>query len=100
MVAHFDRPHTSNGSTGAIGGRPEHLRGTAFDFRNLVHRRIETLRTPFCAEPGTGQESEDVLPIRVQVVRNQPAPWRFAWSATCTLLNAAVNARCRCPAER
>ena len=35
VLAHFDRPGTSNGPTEAINGRLEHLRGTALGFRNL-----------------------------------------------------------------
>jgi len=37
VLAYFDRPGTSNGSTEAINGRLEHLRGTALGFRNLTH---------------------------------------------------------------
>jgi len=37
VLAHFDRPGTSNGPTEAINGRLEHLRGSALGFRNLVH---------------------------------------------------------------
>jgi len=35
VLAHFDRPGTSNGPTEAINGRLEHLRGSALGFRNL-----------------------------------------------------------------
>jgi transposase len=45
VLAHFDRPGTSNGPTEAINGRPEHLHGSALGFRNLTHyitRRLET----------------------------------------------------------
>jgi transposase len=34
VLAHFDRPGTSNGPTEAINGRLEHLRGSALGFRN------------------------------------------------------------------
>lgn len=37
MLAHFDRPGTSNGPTEAINGRLEHLRDAAFGFRNLTN---------------------------------------------------------------
>ena len=37
VLAHFDRPGTSNGPTEAINGRLEHLRGTALGFRNLAN---------------------------------------------------------------
>jgi transposase len=37
MLVYFDRPRTSNGPTEAINGRLEHLRGTAFGFRNLTN---------------------------------------------------------------
>jgi transposase len=37
VLAYFDRPGTSNGPTGAINGRLEHLRGSALGFRNLTH---------------------------------------------------------------
>ncbi|WP_058954282.1 ISL3 family transposase [Kocuria rhizophila] len=37
VLAFFDRPGTSNGSTEAINGRLEHLRGIALGFRNLTH---------------------------------------------------------------
>ncbi|VBA34604.1 hypothetical protein LAUMK35_05769 [Mycobacterium pseudokansasii] len=37
MLANFDRPGTSNGSTEAINGRLEHLRGSALGFRNLTN---------------------------------------------------------------
>ncbi len=33
----FERPGTSNGPTGAINGRLEHLRGSAPGFRNLTN---------------------------------------------------------------
>ena len=37
VLAHFDRPGTSNGPTEAINGRLEHLRGTTLGFRNLTN---------------------------------------------------------------
>jgi transposase len=37
VLAYFDRPGTSNGPTEAINGRIEHLRGSAFGFRNLTN---------------------------------------------------------------
>jgi transposase len=37
VLAHFDRPHTSNGPTEAINGCLEHLRGSALGFRNLIN---------------------------------------------------------------
>lgn len=37
VLAYFDRPGTSNGPTEAINGRLEHLRGSAFGFRNLIN---------------------------------------------------------------
>ena len=37
ILAYFDRPGTSNGPTGAINGRLEHLRGSALGFRNLTN---------------------------------------------------------------
>ncbi|GFG75134.1 ISL3 family transposase [Mycobacterium botniense] len=37
ILAYFDRPGTSNGPTEAINGRLEHLRGSAFGFRNLTN---------------------------------------------------------------
>ncbi len=37
VLAFFTRPGTSNGSTEAINGRLEHLRGSALGFRNLTH---------------------------------------------------------------
>jgi transposase len=37
VLAYFDRPGTSNGPTGAINGRLEHLRGSALGFRNLTN---------------------------------------------------------------
>ena len=37
VLAYFDRPGTSNGPTGAINGRLEHLRGSAPGFRNLTN---------------------------------------------------------------
>jgi transposase len=37
ILAYLDRPGTSNGPTEAINGRLEHLRGTAFGFRNLTN---------------------------------------------------------------
>jgi transposase len=37
VLAYFDRPGTSNGSTEAINGRLEHLRGSALGFRNLTN---------------------------------------------------------------
>lgn len=36
VLAHFDRPGTSNGPTEAINGRLEHLSGSALGFRNLT----------------------------------------------------------------
>ena len=43
VLAHFDRPGTSNGPTEAINGRLEHLRGTALGFRNLGHYLLRAL---------------------------------------------------------
>ncbi|BBY58516.1 hypothetical protein MSAR_16520 [Mycolicibacterium sarraceniae] len=37
VLAHFDRPGTSNGPAEAINGRLEHLRGSALGFRNLTN---------------------------------------------------------------
>jgi transposase len=37
VLAHFDRPGTSNGPTEAINGRLEHLRGSALGFGNLTN---------------------------------------------------------------
>jgi len=37
VLAHFERPGTSNGPTEAINGRLEHLRGSALGFRNLTN---------------------------------------------------------------
>jgi transposase len=37
VLAHFDRPGTSNGPTEAINGRLEHLRDSALGFRNLTN---------------------------------------------------------------
>jgi len=37
VLAHFDRPGTSNVPTEAINGRLEHLRGSALGFRNLTN---------------------------------------------------------------
>jgi len=44
IPAYFDRPGTSNGSTEAINGRREHLRGTALGFRNLANDIARSLR--------------------------------------------------------
>ena len=55
ILAYFDHPHTSNGPTGAINGRLEHLRGSALGLAKphpLHHastprnRRIQTPTTP------------------------------------------------------
>lgn len=37
VLAFFRRPSTSSGPTEAINGRIEHLRGSAFGFRNITH---------------------------------------------------------------
>lgn len=37
ILAYLDRPGTSNGTTEAINGRLEHLRGSALGFRNLTN---------------------------------------------------------------
>ncbi|GAA1153688.1 hypothetical protein GCM10009579_37070 [Streptomyces javensis] len=37
VLAHFDRPGTSNGPTEAINDRLEHLRGSALGFRSLTN---------------------------------------------------------------
>jgi len=37
VLAYFDRPGTSNGSTEGINGRLEHLRGSALGFRNFTN---------------------------------------------------------------
>lgn len=37
VLAYFDRPGTSKGTTEAINGRLQHLRGTALGFRNLTN---------------------------------------------------------------
>ena len=41
--AYFDRPRTSNGPTGAAGGRLEHLHGIALGIRNLTHYTTRSL---------------------------------------------------------
>lgn len=44
ILAYFDRPGTSNGPTGAINGRLEHLRGSALGvFRNLTNHVARSL---------------------------------------------------------
>ena len=43
VLAFFDRPGTSNGSTEAINGRLEHLRGSALGFRNLTNHVARSL---------------------------------------------------------
>jgi len=37
VLAHLDRPGTSNGPTQTVNGRIEHLRGSALGFRNLTN---------------------------------------------------------------
>ena len=37
VLAHFDRPGTSNGPTEALNSRLEHVRGSALGFRNLAN---------------------------------------------------------------
>ncbi len=37
VLAHVNRPGTSNGPTEALNGRLEHLRGSALGFRNLTN---------------------------------------------------------------
>ena len=37
VLAHFNRPGTSNGPTEALNGRLEHLRASALGFRNLTN---------------------------------------------------------------
>ena len=43
VLAYFDRPRTSNGPTGAAGGRLEHLHGIALGIRNLTHYTTRSL---------------------------------------------------------
>ena len=43
VLAHFDRPGTSNGPTEAINGRLEALRRNALGFRNLINYRVRSL---------------------------------------------------------
>jgi transposase len=43
VLACFDRPGTSNGPTGALNGRLEHLRGPALGFRNLTNYLARSL---------------------------------------------------------
>ena len=43
VLAYFDRPGTSNGSTEAMNGRLEHLRGSALGFRNLTNYLARSL---------------------------------------------------------
>jgi transposase len=43
ILAYFDRPGTSNGTTEAINGRLEHLRGSALGFRNLTNHIARSL---------------------------------------------------------
>jgi hypothetical protein len=52
VLAYFDL-HAPNGPTEAINGRPEALRRSALEFRNLTHYRILTtaLRQPGPADP-------------------------------------------------
>ncbi len=57
VLAYFEHPCTSNGSTEAINGRLEHLRGIALSFRNLTnyitrapgHRQFQARPTPHSA---------------------------------------------------
>jgi len=60
VLAYFDRPRTSNGSTEAINGRLEHLRGTALRSatspttpceRSSTAAASENAYTAFCDEP-------------------------------------------------
>jgi hypothetical protein len=60
VLAYFDRPGTSNGTTEAINGRLEHVRGSALGFRNLTNYIADALSrpagsgpdyTPDCQEP-------------------------------------------------
>jgi hypothetical protein len=44
VLAYFDRPGTSNRPTEAINSRLEHLRGSAFGFRNLTNDIARSLR--------------------------------------------------------
>lgn len=37
VLAHFDRPGTSNGPAGVMNGRMKHLCGSALGFRNLTN---------------------------------------------------------------
>lgn len=62
VPACFGRPGTSNGSTAAINGRLERLRGTSLGFRDLTNYITDSRSTPaasdpdytlFCDEPDT-----------------------------------------------
>jgi len=52
VLAHFDRPGTSNGPTEAINGRFEHLRGSALGFRNLTNYIARSLLETGGFRPG------------------------------------------------
>ena len=52
ILAHYDRPGTSNGPTEAINGRLEHLRGSARGFRNLTNYIARSLLETGGFRPG------------------------------------------------
>jgi transposase len=51
IVDGLDRPGTSNGTTEAINGRLEHLRGSALGFRNLTNYIADALSRPAGSRP-------------------------------------------------
>jgi len=61
VLAYFDRPHTSNGPTEAIG-RLEHLRGSALGFRNLTNYIARSLLETGGFRPRLHEEPPNVAP--------------------------------------
>ena len=85
IPANFDRPGTSNGSTEAINGRLEHLRGSALGFRSLTNYMADPYSRPAdsgpsytldCDEPVSLSSTQSVTP------RSGPGTGRPGWRGT------------------
>jgi len=82
VLAYFDRPGTSNGSTEAINGRLEHLRGSALGFRNLTNYIARSLLETGGFRPQLHPEwmslhrSRSVTAVLAAVVGTETESWR------------------------
>lgn len=87
----FDRPNTSNGTTEAINGRLEHLRGSALGFRNLTNEIARRLLEP--ADPDPDYSANCDQPISALKNARPPGLERAGGSAQRRRIRVAQHRR-------